>query len=227
VLRHYREVTAAAPDELTANAALLHGPAGVKVAGIVACHLGEAERDLGSFRDLAGPLEVELGPIGYAELNSVLDPGYPRGALNYWKSTFLSELSDDAIDAMVEQFEDCPSPMTSFVVEHLHGAVTRVPVDATAVPHRSDGYNLVLTSVWLDPAETNANVAWTRRVFDAMHPFSAETTYSNYLADDELTGDPVARAFGPNYPRLVEVKTAYDPTNLFRLNQNVKPAGGA
>jgi FAD/FMN-containing dehydrogenase len=228
VLRRYREVTSSASDELTANAALLHAAdgSGTKIAGIVGCHLGgeaEAARELAPFRDLSAPLGVDIGPIEYRELNAVLDPGYPRGALNYWKSGFFSELSDEAIDVLVSEFEGCPSPMSSFVIENLHGAVTQVPVDGTAVPHREPGYNLVLTSVWQVPEATAENIAWTRRAFEAMRPFMSSRTYSNYLADDELEGDPVARAFGPNYQRLVDVKTAYDPSNLFRLNQNVRP----
>jgi FAD/FMN-containing dehydrogenase len=230
VLRRYREVTSSGPDELTANAALTHAPdgSGVKVAAVIGCHLGEptaAERELAAFGDLPAAVVVDIGPVDYCELNSVLDANYPRGALNYWKSTFLSELSDEAIDTLVSLFATCPSAGTSFVIENLHGAVTRVPVGATAVPHRAPGYNLVITSVWHDAAASEENIAWTRNVFDAMRPFSSATTYSNYLADDELEGDPVARAFGPNYARLVEVKNAYDPTNLFRLNQNIRPTG--
>ena len=125
---------------------------------------------------------------------------------------------------LVEQFEQCPSTMTTVVIEHLHGAVTRVPLDATAVPRR-DGYNLVITSVWRDQADTDANVAWTREVFARMEPFTSSQTYSNYLAADELDRDRVADAFGSNYARLVEVKNEYDPGNLFRLNQNIKPSG--
>ena len=141
VLRGYRDLTAAGPDDLTVNAALTHLPDGsaTRVAALVGCHLGtpaEAERDLAPLRSFATPLDVELGPMEYTIVNSLLDEAYPFGALNYWKSSFLRELSDDAIDAIVAAFGDCPSPASAFVLENLHGQVTRVPVEATAVPHR-------------------------------------------------------------------------------------------
>ena len=226
--RRHARLGIEAGGDLTANAALLHAPdgSGAMAAGVLGCHLADASAaasELARFRDLDSPLEVEIGPIEYCELNAVLDAKYPRGALNYWKSAFLSDLSDGAIDMLVEQFEQCPSTMTTVVIEHLHGAVTRVPLDATAVPRR-DGYNLVITSVWRDQADTDANVAWTREVFARMEPFTSSQTYSNYLAADELDRDRVADAFGSNYARLVEVKNEYDPGNLFRLNQNIKPS---
>jgi Berberine and berberine like len=92
-----------------------------------------------------------------------------------------------------------------------------------AVPHRDKSYNLVITGVWVDPAATDENIAWTRGAFAAMQPFLANRRYVNYMPDDETGEDPVRAAYGPNYDRLVELKTKYDPTNLFRLNQNIKP----
>ena len=153
----------------------------------------------------------------------MLDEVYPRGALNYWKSTFLNELSDAAIDAMAERFAVCPSPATAMIVEHFHGEVTRVPVDATAIPHREPGYNAVITSVWMDPATTEENVAWTRETYDALQPFAASRRWLNYLPADEADDAALDAAFGANRARLVELKTTYDPTNLFRLNANIKP----
>jgi FAD/FMN-containing dehydrogenase len=229
VLRFYRELTTDGPDALTVNAGLGHAPdgSGEKVARLIGCHVGapeEAERDLAGLRRFGTPLELEIGPTEYTAINSAIDPAYPRGALNYWKSSFLRELSDDAIQAIVSAFATCASAMTSFVLENLHGAVTRVPVDATAVPHREPGYNFLITSVWLDPAASEDNVAWTRAAFEAVGPFAAQRTYSNYLAADETDEARVRSAFGPNYERLAEVKRRYDPANVFRLNQNVRPA---
>jgi FAD/FMN-containing dehydrogenase len=228
VLRAYREVTAGAPDELTLNAALRHAPdgSGEQLAAVGGCHLGgrdEALRDLRPLLELGDPVELELGPAPYAAVNSAIDAAYPRGALNYWKSSFLHALSDDAIDTIVERFRTCPSSMTVFVLEHLHGALTRVPVHATAVPHRAAGYNFLITSVWLDPAASDENVEWTRAAFAAVEPFTARRRYSNYIAADEVGERPVREAFGPNYERLAELKARYDPANLFRLNQNVRP----
>jgi FAD/FMN-containing dehydrogenase len=229
VLRFYRELTTDGPHELTLNAGLLHAPdgSGEKIAGLVGCHVGmpeEAERDLTALRRFGDPLLLEIGPTEYTAINSAIDPSYPRGALNYWKSTFLRTLSDDTIDAIAAQFATCPSPTSSFVIENLHGAVTRVPVEATAVPHREQGYNFLITSVWHDPAASDDNVAWTRAVFATLQPFAATRRYANYLAADEMGAEPVRASFGPNYERLAELKRTYDPTNLFRLNQNIKPA---
>jgi hypothetical protein len=109
------------------------------------------------------------------------------------------------------------------VLEPFQGAVSRVPVDATAWPHRAVGVNLNIASVWLDPATTEENIAWTRATYDAMRPFMSGMRYVNYLGDDEPGQDPIRGAYGPNYDRLVELKTKYDSQNLFRLNQNIPP----
>jgi FAD/FMN-containing dehydrogenase len=108
------------------------------------------------------------------------------------------------------------------IVEHMHGAMTRVGVTETAIPHRRPGYNLVIPSVWLDPAATGDNIAWTRATYAALEPFFASGRYVNYLDGDERA-DAVRSAYGPNYERLVEIKRRYDPQNLFRLNQNIVP----
>jgi FAD/FMN-containing dehydrogenase len=164
-----------------------------------------------------------LGPMPYPMVNAMLDAGYPRGALNYWKSNFISELSDSLIDEAVTRFAATPSPMNAILFEHYHGAVTRVAPTGTAVPHRTVGYNMLLPSVWLDPADTDANIAWTRETYDAFRPSFAEGRWLNYLGDDEQI-DAVRAAYGPNYERLSQIKRTYDPDNLFHLNQNIEPA---
>jgi FAD/FMN-containing dehydrogenase len=228
VLRFYRDFTADAPDELVSFAGMGHAPdgSGAKIALVVACHVGapeQAEADLRPPREFGSPIMVELGPLPYTVMNSLLDAAYPTGSLNYWKSAFLSELSDEAIDELIARFAAAPSPMTAALFEHFHGEVTRVPVDATAVPHREPGYNLVITSVWTDTAASDENVAWTKDAFSAMEPFLVSRRYLNYFSEDDVGGDPVRAAYGPNYERLVELKKEYDPTNLFHLNANVVP----
>jgi FAD/FMN-containing dehydrogenase len=228
LLRFFRDFTADAPDELLTFAGVGHAPdgSGAKIALAVACHVGapeQAEEDLRPLREFGSPIMVELGPLPYTAMNSLLDAAYPTGSLNYWKSAFLSELSDEALDELVTRFAACPSPMTAALLEHFHGEVTRVPVDATAVPHREPGYNLVLTSVWTDPAATEENVAWTKDTFGAMEPFLVPRRYLNYFSEDDA-GEAASRAaYGPNYERLLELKKEYDPTNLFRLNANIAP----
>jgi FAD/FMN-containing dehydrogenase len=131
-------------------------------------------------------------------------------------------LSDGAIDTMVECFACCPSPMAQLLIEHFHGAVTRVAVDATAFPHRRDGYNFLVLGEWREPGDTDRCIAWVRETYAAMHPFIGAGRYVNYLGDDE-SGDPVAAAYGPNYRRLQRIKAKYDPGNLFHMNQNIRP----
>jgi FAD/FMN-containing dehydrogenase len=146
---------------------------------------------------------------------------FPRGALNYWKSGFFSELSDSAVAVMADAFERAPSELCAIGVEEFHGAVTRVPADATAYPHREPGFNLILASQWTDPAQTDACIAWARQTFDALAPYMADRSYTNYLSADDH--DRVRAAFGSNYERLLEVKRRYDPHNCFRGNQNIDP----
>ena len=153
----------------------------------------------------------------------MLDAGFPRGALNYWKSNFMGELSDQAIDTLISQFASCPSPMSGLLLEHIHGATTRVGVSETAFPHRREGYNFLVVSEWLDLAENARNIAWARESYDLMQPCFAPGRYVNYLGDDDGE-DAVPAAYGPNFQRLRTLKAKYDPTNLFHLNQNIRPS---
>ena len=228
LLRFYRDFTASAPDDLTVFAGLVHAPdgSGLKVCGLLLCHVGtleQAAKDLEPLLGFGSPLDVHVGPMPYSAVNSMLDESFPKGALYYWKSNFLRELSDGAIDMLVAQFAACPSPMTAIVVEHFHGEVTRIPSDATAAQIRGEAYNVVIPSVWTDPAATDANVAWARSAYSALQPFMSERRYVNYLGEDDTGDDPVRAAYGPAYDRPVELKRKYDPENLFRLNANIKP----
>jgi FAD/FMN-containing dehydrogenase len=229
VLRFYREFTQSVPDELTVFGGLVYAPGSsdLRLAAFVVCHAGPAEqaqKDLAPLREFGQPLMVELGPMPYAVMNTLLDDGYPRGALNYWKSSFVETLDDELIDLAIERFEATPSPLNAILFEHFHGAVTRVGVSDTAVPHREVGYNLLMPSVWLDAADTEANIAWTRATFDLFSPYFAERRWLNYFSDDDGT-DAVRAAYGPNYDRLLELKRRYDPENTFRLNHNIDPVG--
>ncbi|HZC29157.1 MAG TPA: FAD-binding oxidoreductase [Gaiellaceae bacterium] len=228
LLRFFREFCAGLSDDVMLNAALLHAPddPSVKLAAVVLAHFGaaeEAEKELAPLLGFGSPLDVQVGPMPYTVLNSLLDDAFPSGALNYWKSSFLNGLPDEAIDAIVRDYASCPSPMTKIVIEHFHGAVARVEVEATAVPHREDGYDFLITSVWTDPASTDENIAWTRAAFDSVQPHASARRYVNYLAADDTGTDPVRAAYGANYERLVALKTKYDPDNLFHLNFNISP----
>ena len=229
VLSSFRERAAELPDEQTLFATLAHSPdgSGAKLAAMVTCHCGSLAAGEAAMRPLKGfasPLMDAVGPMSYCDLNGMLDGGYPKGAFNYWKSTFLKQLSDEAIGTMAECFARCPTPMGQLLLEHFHGTVARVDIRETAFPHRGTGYNFLILSQWMDPAMTDACIAWARDTYAAMAPHAAAGRYLNYLGDDEAA-DAVAAAYGPNYQRLRELKTKYDPKNFFRMNPNVRPLG--
>lgn len=227
VLRKYRELSSDLPDEQTMFAGLTHSPDGAeRLAAMIVCHIGpeaEAQEAVRPIKEFGPPALDAIGAMPYTAVNQMLDEGFPRGALNYWKSSFLQQLSDDAIDTLVRRYEVCPSPMSGLVIEHFHGAVTRVPVSATAYPHRAEGYNLVIAGQWADPAASSANIDWCRETYEAMRPFFAPSRYVNYMPDDETDG-AAGEAYGQNLARLREVKRRYDPENVFHLNQNIVPA---
>ena len=228
VLRFYRDVTAALPDEATVFAGLLHAPdgSGAQIAAIIACHSGSAgaaDSVMRPIKAFGPPVLDAIQPNSYEATNTMLDAGFPAGALNYWKSTFLTGLSDAAIDAMIGQFASCPSPMSGLLLEHVHGATTRVGATETAFPHRREGYNFLVVSEWLDPKDTTRNIAWAREAYQAMAPHAAAARYVNYLDDTDEAADAVRAAYGPNYERLRALKGKYDPTNFFRMNQNIPP----
>jgi hypothetical protein len=159
----------------------------------------------------------------YPVLNTLLDATSPPGNLNYWKAAYFSELSDAATDVIVDAFANSPTEMCMLALEHFHGAVTRVEPTATAFPHRQAGYSCGIFAQWTDPDQTDTCISWARQTFDALRPYMANRVYVNYLSADEE--DRIRQAYGPNYDRLVELKRRYDPDNLFRLNQNIKPNG--
>ena len=227
LLRFYRGAVADCPDDLTVFAALVHAPdgSGMKLSAMVVFHTGEpeqAEQDLAPFKTWGSPLIVDVGQMPYPVMNTLLDAGYPTGSMNYWLSSFTQGLPDGLIDTMVKRFASVPSPMSAILLEHFHGAVTRVGVTDTAVPHRSEGWNLLLPSVWMDPAATDENIAWTRETHRAFDPHLDEARWLNYLGDDQ-GGDAVRAAYGENYQRLRELKRRYDPENVFHHNHNIDP----
>lgn len=227
VLEFFRARTRSLPDEHTLFASLTHAPdgSGTEVAALVTCHCGpaaDAERAIWPLKGFGAPILDAVGPMPYCQLNSMLDANYPRGALNYWKSNFLMELSDAAIATMIECFARCPTPMGQLLLEHIHGAAARVDARDTAFPHRQKGYNFSILAQWIQPSDTSRCISWARETYESMRPFFASGRYVNYLDDDEV-GDPVAAAYGPNYRRLQRIKAKYDPKNFFRMNQNIRP----
>jgi FAD/FMN-containing dehydrogenase len=223
----YRQFAADLPDDLSTQTIFLHAPdgSGAKLCGIAVCHAGDdagrAEADVRPLRRFGSPAADMIQRMPYASMNTGVDWLAPAGALSYWKSAFFSDLSDAAVDVMTAAFERAPSELCVLVVEDFHGAVTRVSPTATAYPHREPGFNLFLISQWSDPGQTDAGIAWARETFDALTPYMADRSYTNYLSADDH--GRVRAAYGANYDRLVECKRRYDPENLFRLNQNIDP----
>lgn len=230
VLGFYRDVAESLPDELTLGAGLIHAPdgSGAKLAAILAGWCGPVEEGLEAvqpLKDHGSPVMDALGPMPYEDLNRMLDDAYPRGALNYWKSGFLSGLGDDAIDTAIDAFARCPVPMGQVILEMWHGATRRVAPDATAYPHRKGGHNVVVLSEWMDAADTEAGIDWARETYAALGPFLTGGGYVNYMSEGDRA--EVASAYGANHPRLAALKAKYDPDNLFHLNHNIRPKARA
>ena len=226
-LGFFRELTQAAPDELTVYFSLFPDPAapGEKLAAMIACHCGDptaAEADLKPLRQFGPPAADLIQPMPYPVINTLSDGGYPKGAFNYWKSAFFTDLSDAPVDIMIDALDRCPSPMSGLAIVPYLGAVTRVDATATAFAHRAPGYSLLIVAQWLDPRETEPNITWARETFEALHPYMANRSYVNNLTAED--GRMVHHVWGANYQRLVTVKRRYDSDNIFRLNHNIDPS---
>jgi FAD/FMN-containing dehydrogenase len=226
VLKFFRDTCAELPDEMMLVAGLQTAPDGsnAKLAAIVAAHSGslsDGEVAVRPLKAFGPPVMDALGPIPYCALNNMLDPAFPKGALNYWKAQLLTDLSDDAIRTIVASFEACPSPMSHIIIEHLHGAASRVPIASTACTLRTTGFNVVIVSQWTSADHTERGIAWARDTFSALTPYLAPTRYLNYLEGDAI--DPAAVAYGPNLHRLRVIKARWDPDNFFRQNVNILP----
>lgn len=225
VLAYHHEFMATAPDELTSAASLGIAPAGEPTVTLVVSWCGDpdvGQRVLAPLRALGPPLADSITVQPYADWQRVPDPGYPRGRLHYWKAGYLRHLTDAALNTLLELARTIPSPTTGIGLQGLRGAASRVPIDATAFPHRAEQYDLLILAQWTDPALTAEHIAWARDAFEALQPHLEDGVYVNNLGAEGP--DRIRSAYGPNYPRLAELKRRYDPANVLRLNQNVTPA---
>lgn len=227
VFSFYRNFALGAPDEVTTYAGLLRGPDGALIAGLVpgyAGSLNEGEKVLRAAREFGPPLLDGVQPMAYPEHRTLFDPYYAPGLRNYWKSCFLRELTDEAIDRMVRGFEQTRCPFPFVGLEVLGGAVARVAKDDTAFDHRDAPFNLLVTAGWMDPAEDATHRAWVRGILEAMEPYSTGGVYVNYMQEEtDERGDRPRSVYGRNYRRLAEIKTKYDPHNLFHPTQTIRP----
>jgi FAD/FMN-containing dehydrogenase len=224
VIRHFRDYMMTAPDELTAYAALLHGPDGSPLVAVIPCYCGnvaEGERVLQPLRKFGSPILDGIQAMPFPAMQSLLGLSFPDGNHNYWKSTLQRELPDDAISAIVEHTNRLNSPLSAVPIEYYGGAAGRVSNEATAFPHRELPWDILFIAQWTDPAQTNVHREWARSGEELLKPFSENAHLLSAL--DVEAEDVVNTAFGKNLSRLAAVKQKYDPTNFFRVNQNVKP----
>ena len=233
VLRKWRDYIATTPDAFTPTGVLWSVPEGfppelvgkpvVIPAGVYAGSVEEGQRIAQPLRELATPLLDMSGPMPFAAIQSAFDPFFPKGLLQYWKSTYVNDLSDGLIDALCELTATRPSPRTAVDIWPQAGAVRRVGADETAFGERVP-FLVSFESNWTNPAESAANIAWARDAWASMQRFAAHGIYLNFPGFGEEKEELVRAAYGANYPRLKALKTQYDPANLFRMNLNIPPS---
>ena len=231
MFRFYREYTRSVPDSVTTYAGIVQGPEGTPladdIAGFIAvCHSGsetDGERLVRPIKEFGPPAVDMIGLMPYTALQTLFDAGTPPGNRNYWRSNFLNEISDEAIDVILANADGLPSTPYSFLFfEHMEGAVGRVGVRDTAFANRDAKYNFSIFSAWTDRAEDDRYITWTRAFGDAMKAFATGAGYVNYMTDDE-GAERIRATYEANYERLVAIKRKYDPTNFFSGNQNINP----
>ena len=235
VVEVFREVTARAPDELCCLLILRRAPPapflakelhGTPVAGIAVCYNGpiaEGEKAVRPIKALGAPLADTIEPKPFTAHQAFLDSGQPFGRRYYWKSDYFREMNPEADPILIGHAERIASPFSAVLVMHLGGAAGRVGETDTAAGNRDAEYVFNVQAAWEDPAESEDHIGWARDYWRAMRPFSSGGTYVNFLTADE-DDDRVRAAYGPAiHARLVDVKTRYDPDNLFRSNQNIRP----
>jgi FAD/FMN-containing dehydrogenase len=228
VIRFHRDFMQRAPDELTSYVGLLTTPDGAPVVALACCYCGDlaaGERAVAPMRSFGRPLVDDLKMRPYAEVQAMMGAGFPWGRRNYWKSSFLRTVDDVAVNTIVEHAARM-SPLSAIVLEYYGGAAARVPVEATAFPHREAALNLLILGQWESAADDAAQIGWVRSLWDAMRPWSSTAVYMNTLGEGE-SDERVRESYGVNYARLATIKAKYDPKNLFRLNQNVRPLAAA
>jgi len=188
------------------------------------CYCGniqEGEKATARLRGIGRPIADVVGPVPFTAWQSAFDPLLTPGARNYWKSHDLAVLSDEAIDILLKAIKELPGPECEVFVAHVGGAAGRVALEKTAFPQRNSHFVMNVHARWREAQQDNACISWARALYEGMGPHATGTAYVNFMPSDEA--DRVEAAYGENYRRLAEVKQRYDPHNLFRMNQNVKP----
>lgn len=235
LLRFWRDYMATAADEVGSGVAFITAPPedfvpepvrGHPVVGVVVCHAGDVEsarRDLAPLLEFGPPAVSMVQPMPYVAVQQLLDPANPKGLHNYWSGDFITALPDEAIDTLVGIATQPVSPLTQVIVLAGGGALARVPANASALGERDAPFNIHYLSMWADPAETDTNIAYTKRLSGALKPWTTGHVYLNFIGDEGQ--GRVEAAFGAEkYARLQQLKAKWDPQNLFHHNQNIPPA---
>jgi UDP-N-acetylenolpyruvoylglucosamine reductase len=236
VLRFFREYIAGAPPEMGAFFAFQKGPpvpfmpenlVNVTMCAIVACYAGQdltkGEEVVKPLLDLGPPAALHVDRMPLPALNSAFDPLLPPGLQHYWKADFFDDLSDEAIEAHARHGPDVPALQSTMHIYTIDGAPQRVGQEETAFAYRDAAFNVVIAGMWPEPADSEKNTKWVRDYFDALHPHSSGGAYVNFMTADEGQ-ERIAASYRGNYERLVSLKAKYDPSNLFHVNQNIRPA---
>ena len=228
VIKIYRDIAAGAPDELGSVFALATHPEAGQIVGVVVCYSGaieEGERLLRPLREFKPIIVDQVAPCDYAVVQGLAEASNPQGMRNYWKSNSLGDLSDELIDLVVDRYRSVPALHTHVAFEHLGGAVARVPDNATACHNRHWPFDFLIVGIWDNPEEDELNIDWVRSLWDDLRPFAGDGAYTNYMDVEKGEGDRQLRtAYGDEtYNRLRAIKKQYDPSNLFRMNQNIRP----
>ena len=236
VLTQYREFVESAPEELNVWALLRKAPAlpflpgdvhGKEVVVLVTFYVGDVAQGrklIEPLRRFGDPHGEHIGVQPYAQWQKAFDPLLTSGARNYWKSHNFTELSDGALDAMIEFAGKLPSAQCEIFLGLIAGSANRVPANAMAYRHRDAKFVLNVHGRWDERADDERCIAWARAFFQASAPYASNGAYVNFMTEEE--SGRVAAAYGPNYDRLAQIKKQYDPDNLFHLNQNIRPSPG-
>jgi hypothetical protein len=224
-LHFHHEFLMAAPDELVTAVSVGRDRSGAPQVFVGVCWCGAPEQGSDVVRPLrkfGPPVEDTIATMSYVDLQSAPDDNFPPGRLHYWKSGYLRHLTDAAVDTLLDIAAATPPGASGIGMQTLRGAASRVAVDATAFPHRAAQYDVLILAQWAEPALTEQHVAWARDCFAALQPHLENAVYVNNLGSEGPAR--IQAAYGANYLRLSELKSRYDPANVFRLNQNVEPA---
>ena len=236
VLRAFREFLAEAPEELGSFPGLKTVPSmdpfpkeywGRRACAVISCYSGPVAEGEGLMARLLDKVPAPafnwMGAMPLPAMNALFDPFFPKGLQWYWKGDFVKTLTDEAIDVHIAQAAKAPSEICLMHLYPISGAVHRVAKDATAWHVRDASFSMVIAAIDPDPKKAESLKAWGRGYWKAVHPFNMDGGYVNFMMDDEASGRLQA-SYGGNFARLAMVKAKYDPTNLFRVNQNIEPA---